>query len=58
MASLKGRDIQRVQLLLELAQQTGLGVALVQARCHESGDAGDDDSENGEGKGICHRPCL
>jgi hypothetical protein len=47
-ASLKGRDVQRAQLLLQLAHQTGLGVALVQARCHESGDAGDDEYENGE----------
>lgn len=43
LASLKGNDITRARLLQQLSEQTGAGVALVRARCHESGNAGDDE---------------
>lgn len=43
--ALKGNDITRAQLLQQLSQETGAGVALVRARCHESGNCGDDESD-------------
>ena len=51
LASLKGNDVARAQLLEQLSRQNGLGLALVRARCHESGDGGDDEYEWGEALG-------
>jgi hypothetical protein len=48
LSSLKGNDITRAHLLQQLSQETGAGVALVRARCHASGDAGDDSESWGE----------